>query len=115
MRNDLAAAVISQWEGPLGRKLVLPLETTTFIATEDEEEAHYLCAILNSAPVRSFVKSFSSAGRGFGTPFVANRIRIARFDGASHLHRRLAEISEALHGGGGSGIEAELDDAVLRL
>jgi hypothetical protein len=115
MSNDLSAAVVSQWEGPLGRKPLLPLETTAFVATATEEEAHYLCAVLNSQPVRSFVKSFSPAGRGFGTPFVIRQIRIPKYDGNNPLHRELARTSEALHKDGGAIAEAAIDAAVLSL
>jgi hypothetical protein len=97
MSNDLAAAVISQWDGRLGPKLLMPLETTSFIGVTSAQEAHYLCAVLNSASVRAFVKSFSAAGRGFGTPSAVARVRIPEFSAARSTHIRLAEISMELH------------------
>ncbi|HSB14444.1 MAG TPA: N-6 DNA methylase [Bryobacteraceae bacterium] len=97
MSNDLVAAVISDWDGPLGRRRMIPLETTSFIPVENAAEAHYLCAVLNSGPVREFVKSFSSAGRGFGTPSVIRHLRLPRFDAGNPVHRELAEISEQHH------------------
>jgi hypothetical protein len=97
MTNDIAAAVISGWDGPLGTKIILPLETTAFIGVESAEEAHYLCAYLNSNAVRSFVKSFSAAGRGFGTPSTIGRVRIPKFDPANATHRALAAISLGCH------------------
>ena len=115
MTGDLAAAVVSRWEGPLGDKLLLPLETTAFIGVDTAEEAHYLCAILNSGPVRAFVRSFSSAGRGFGTPFVVSKIRIPKFTPGGLLHRKLVEASKALHAGGGEDSQREIDRSVLRL
>ncbi len=115
MASDLAAAVISEWEGPLGRKMLLPLETTAFIGTQTAEEAHYLCAILNSQPVRAYVKSFSSAGRGFGTPFVVSQIRIPKYDPAVSLHHTLAVMSKDLHQGGSREEEQEIDRLVPRL
>ncbi len=115
MSNDLSAAVVSQWEGPLGRKPLLPLETTAFVATATEQEAHYLCAVLNSEPVRSFVKSFSPAGRGFGTPFVIGQIRIPEYDGNNPLHYELVRTSEALHNEGGVVAESAINEAVLSL
>jgi len=115
MSSDLSAAVVSDWEGPLGRKMVLPLETTAFIGTAAEDEAHYLCAVMNSSPVRRFVKSFSSAGRGFGTPYVAARIRIPKYDPACGEHRSLAAMSLAMHGDSTAGCEESIDRAVLGL
>ena len=105
MSGELTAAVISDWEGPLGRKIVLPLETTAFIGTGTVEEARYLCAILNAGPVGRFVKSFSAAGRGFGTPFAIGQIRFPKFDPENRLHQRLAELPA----------EDEIDSAVLSL
>lgn len=120
MSNDLTAAVISQWKGPLGWKTIVPLETTAFISTSDEREAHFLCGILNSAPVRTFVKSFSSAGRGFGTPSVIRHLRIPGFDEQDPLHQELARLSRELHWRRGNGVsegveelESRIDAAIL--
>ncbi|MGC8749127.1 MAG: Eco57I restriction-modification methylase domain-containing protein, partial [Candidatus Kapaibacteriota bacterium] len=68
MANDIVASVVSQAKTPFGYKTVIGTDTTALFATNNESEAHYLCAIINSKPVRDFIKSFSSAGRGFGTP-----------------------------------------------
>jgi hypothetical protein len=95
MSNDLCAAVFSDWAGPLGRKTVVPLETTSFLAASGEDEAHYLCAVLNSPPVREFVRSFSAAGRGFGTPTILRHIGIPQFNPANEAHQALAASSRA--------------------
>ena len=97
MSSDLRAAVIARQHGVLGSKIVVPLETTAFIAAASAGEAHYLCAVLNSAPVREFVKTFSANGRGFGTPWVVNRIKIPPFDHSNPTHLELAAISNRLH------------------
>lgn len=73
------------------------LDTTSFFATNSEPEAHYLSAIINSKPVRDFIKSFSSAGRGFGTPSVMEHIGIPKFDPKNPLHQKLSEISKNCH------------------
>jgi methylase of polypeptide subunit release factors len=97
MSNDIYGAVISQIKTSIGYKTIIPLHTTAFIATNNETEAHYLCAIINSKPVRDFVKSFSSAGRGFGTPSVMKHVAIPKFDPENPLHQKLAEISKKCH------------------
>ena len=97
MASDLVAAVASQVKTPYGFKTIVPTDTTSLIATADCSEAHYLCAILNSAPVREFVKTYSSAGRGFGAPSVVQHVGIPRFDPANKLHHGLAELSQTLH------------------
>ena len=122
MTNDLIAAVISQFKTPFGFKTIIPVETTALIATDNEGEAHYLCAIINSTPVREFIKSFSSAGRGFGTPSVMNYVGIPKFDSENELHQKLAQLSKTLHTlkaesklGEVARLEKEVDDSVRKL
>lgn len=122
MTSDLIATVISQFKTPFGFKTIIPLETTALIATNNEAEAHYLCAIINSTPVREFIKSFSSAGRGFGTPSVMNHVGIPKFDPENELHQKLAQLSKTLHGLKAedkhdevAGLEKEADDSVRKL
>jgi methylase of polypeptide subunit release factors len=97
MASDLVAAVISQAKTDFGWKKLIPTDTTSLFATENEDEAHYLCAIINSNPVRDFVKSFSSAGRGFGTPSVMEHVGIPKFKKDNKIHKRLSELSKELH------------------
>ncbi|KPK78004.1 MAG: hypothetical protein AMJ89_01365 [candidate division Zixibacteria bacterium SM23_73] len=97
MAGDIIAAVISQHKTPFGYKTIIPTDTTSIFATENEAEAHYLCAIINSTPVREFIKSYSSAGRGFGTPSVMNHIGIPKFNPKNKLHQKLVQLSKTLH------------------
>jgi hypothetical protein len=97
MTNDLIATVVSQLKTPFGYKTIIPLDTTAFIPTDNKFEAHYLCAIINSKPVRDFIKSFSSAGRGFGTPSVMEHVGIPKFDPKNPIHQKLVEISKRCH------------------
>src|SRR5262249_49659478 len=50
MANDLISTVISQWRTPYGYKTIIPTDTTSLFAADSEDEAHYLCAIINSSP-----------------------------------------------------------------
>ncbi len=97
MGNDISAAVVSDIKTDLNFKKLIPLYTTCFFPIDNEPEAHYLCAIINSKPVRDFIKSFTAAGRGFGTPSVMEYIRIPKFDSSNLLHQKLAEISKKCH------------------
>jgi methylase of polypeptide subunit release factors len=122
MANDIVASVVSQVKTPFGYKAVIGTDTTALFATDNESEAHYLCAIINSKPVRDFIKSFSSAGRGFGTPSVMEHVGIPKFDPKNPLHQKLAEISKKCHrlkaGGKEKGIaklEKENDELVKQL
>jgi len=97
MASDLVAVVVSQYKTPYSFKTVIPTDTTSFFATNNEAEAHYLCAIINSRVVRDFIRSFSSAGRGFGAPSVMEHLGIPKFNSKSKLHMKLAEISKKCH------------------
>jgi hypothetical protein len=108
MSNDIFAALVSEIKTPYGYKKVIPLDTTSFFATDNESEAHYLCAIINSKPVRDFIKSFSSAGRGFGTPSVMEHVGIPKFNPKNSLHQKLAEISKKCHQLKAEGKEKEI-------
>ncbi|MBM4038257.1 MAG: hypothetical protein FJ290_07045 [Planctomycetes bacterium] len=97
MASDLVAAVASHVKTPYGFKTIIPTDTTSLIATEDEAEAHYLCAVLNSTPVRDFIKTYSSAGRGFGAPSVMQHVGIPTFASGNLVHASLAQLSRQLH------------------
>jgi len=97
MSNDVYASVVSSIKTKIGYKIGIPLHTTSLFAAGSESEAHYLCAIINSNPVREFIKSFSSAGRGFGTPSVMEHVGILKFDPKNPLHQKLAGISKKCH------------------
>jgi len=97
MASDLVAAVISQAKTDFGWKKIIPTDTTSLFATEYENEAHYLCAIINSTAVRRFIRSYSSAGRGFGAPSVMEHVGIAKFDKNNETHTELSELSKNLH------------------
>ncbi len=97
MASDLVAVVISQAKTTFGWKMMIPTDTTSLIATDNENEGHFLCAILNSTAVRKFIKSYSSAGRGFGAPSVMEYVGIPKFEKGNTVHKRLSELSEVLH------------------
>lgn len=122
MTDDMFAAVVSQSKSILGYKIIIPTKTVALFSTGSETEAHYLCAILNSNPVRDFIKSFSSAGRGFGSPSIMENLGISKYDPQNKLHQRLAEISKQCHElklqGKDSGIEKlekQNDELVIKL
>lgn len=96
--DDIYATVVSQTKTKMGFKALIPIQTAAFFYTNHELEAHYLCSIVNSQPVREFIKSFSpSAGGRLGTPSVMKHIGIPKFDSKSELHQKLAEVSIECH------------------
>lgn len=97
MAARMAAVVLTIWKTPFGTKPVIATDTTSLFAVKNAAEAHYLCAVLNSATVDGFIRSFSSGGRGFGAPSVVKNLAIPQFDERKKLHARLAELSRQAH------------------
>jgi hypothetical protein len=88
-----------------------------------EEEALYICALLNSSAGDFATRSFFSTGGGrIGAPVVLEHIRIPRFDRKNPVHLRLAELSMQAHEAAKIGdemrlreIEAEIDRQAAQL
>jgi len=97
MAAKMSAVVLSSIRTDFGTRPVISTETTAFFAVDNKDEAHYLCAVLNSEIVNGFIKSFSAAGRGFGTPSIMNNFAIPRFDNSNKIHKKLADLSEKAH------------------
>lgn len=88
-----AAVIHSPAERPL-----IPQHTVTMVALDDIDEAHYLCALINSTPFDLAVRSYSEeGGKSFGTPHVLENIAIPRFVPENAAHLRLAELSRMAH------------------
>ena len=69
--GPIHAAVVEPIDDPLlGRRPVVPQETCVLIACASADEAHYLCAVLNSAPARrwSSRRTASAAARVLARP-----------------------------------------------
>jgi len=113
MASRIEAAVLSDVDTPFGRKAVLSLDTTSLVPTDDADEAHFLCAVLNSALVDGYIRSFSSAGRGFGAPSVIKNVAIPKFDKDNPLHRELSGLSMQAHDAVAAG--ASVDELQTRI
>ena len=99
MGSKLSACVISSVNDEfLGEKKVLPEHVLAFVPTENENEAHFICAVLNSSVVDLAIRSIAGGTKSFGTPkIVENTIRIPKFDANNENHCKLAELSEKAH------------------
>ena len=99
MDRRVSAAVVEPLDDPvLGPRPVIPQETCVLVAAQSPDEAHYLCALLNSAVVGFLVASHSvRGGKGFGTPSMLDYLRLRRFDPENAAHRELAALSREAH------------------
>lgn len=99
MDRKIRAAVVETIDHALlGPRPIVPQETCVLIACGCSEEAHYLCAVLNSAMVHGLVSAHSVAGgKGFGTPSILDYVPLKTFDAGDARHLELAALSRRLH------------------
>jgi hypothetical protein len=97
MANAMSAVVLTAWKTPFGTKPVIATDTTSLFTAKSTDEAHYLCAIMNSKIVNDFIRSFSSGGRGFGAPSAFGNLAIPPFNAQNRLHSHLAALSKTAH------------------
>lgn len=94
--SSFITAVVSSVDDPvLGRRLVLPNEKLMFIPTDDEAEAHYLCGVLSSTPVRACIEQVMNPTSI--SAHVLDNIAIPTFDRDNPLHRQISELCCAGH------------------
>jgi len=99
--SEIVSAVISIQDG----KPILPQHIVTLVACKSLQEAHYICALMNSIPVNFGLQAYSmKGGKSFGDPHVLQNIRIPKFDSRNPLHVELAELSKKAH------LTANVDD-----
>jgi hypothetical protein len=104
---------------PFDDKPAVPDHTLILIDCACKEEAHYLCAALNSSPARLGVQAYIVL---HPDPHILEHIRIPRFDPKNPVHLRLAELSMQAHEAARIGdemrlreIEAEIDRWAAKL
>lgn len=90
-------AVVSTREDPdLGEKPVVPGDHCMFVATDDEREAHLLCALLNSAPYQRTIRSIASNGKSSLSKSVVSKLRLPEWE-ATAVQEELAALSMEAH------------------
>ena len=120
MAYRIEAVVLSRLRTPFGPKTAVCTDTTSLFAVDNADEAHYLCGILNSTLVDSYIRSFSSAGRGFGAPSVMENLAIPKFDPKTNTHMTIALLSKKAHeavqsGKSIDGFQSDIDRKVEEL
>jgi hypothetical protein len=97
MGTSIEAAVLTKVTDPfVGEKPVLHKNTVVFVACASEQEAHFLCSMLNSTITDFTAKSYS-VGKSFGSPHLLEQVCIPCFDAGNSIHTRLAALSRKAH------------------
>jgi type II restriction/modification system DNA methylase subunit YeeA len=95
-KAEFSCAVIGDYEDKfLGRKILIPNVKLMLVPLKFEEEAYYLCGILNSTFVRAIVASYVIE-TGIST-HILDTIKPPKYDPNNGLHKRIAELSKGAH------------------
>ena len=93
---------------------MIPQETCVLVACDTSDEAHYLCAMLNSAVVNEIVAAHSvRGGKGFGTPGMLDYLPIRRYCPDDPRHVVLASLSRQAHTAPQEELQRRIDELAL--
>lgn len=98
-------------------KLILPDHNNVMVALDCEDEAYYLCAIMNSKIVGEFVDAYVS---WFKSAHILENINIPKFNKGDKIHSMIAEKSKEAHrvakvNGNVESIENDIDILVKKI
>jgi SAM-dependent methyltransferase len=117
--SKISSSVISDING----LPIIPQHIVTLVPCESYEEAHYICALMNSAIVNFALQAYSmKGGKSFGDPHVLNNIAITKFSPENKSHITIYELSKKAHELAKIGdeenlkeIEEEIDELAARI
>ncbi len=105
--KEIAAVVVSKREDRfLSARYIIPEHNVMFIPLWNEDEAHYLCAILNSSLVNFAMRSYAPL---FYSTHLLSYLRIPKYDPELRLHRELSSLSSKAH------LNSEEDDELRHI
>lgn len=94
-KQMIACVVTTAPSGPLAGKVIVPDSKVLFVPVDTEDEAHYLCAVLNCRSATDLIEGYTlSLQRGID---VLEHVRIPRFDARDAVHKGLACQSLRAH------------------
>jgi hypothetical protein len=117
--REMDSCVISvKNTAPFKGKLIIPDSKVLFCPLDNEEEAYYLCAILNSKPITDLIEGYTiELQRGID---ILEHVKIPKFDINNTLHKLLSDLSKQAHQAyikkqDISKIQQQIDNQVLNL
>lgn len=90
----VVSTVNDKW---LGKKLVMPDNTIGYFSCDTENEAHYICAIMNSAIISKYFEGRSSKSKWGISINMAESVPIPKFDEKNSDHLKLVSFSKKAH------------------
>ena len=100
-------------------KPALPDHTIITVPCGSGEEAHYVCALLNSSPAQCAASAYIVL---HPSPHIMEHVGIPKFDPSNSTHRHLSDLSASCHAATGKdgaeelkALEAKIDNAAAKL
>jgi hypothetical protein len=94
--REFRATVISTSLTTLGtNKIIVPYHKLYMLSLDNENEAHYVCAVLNSRHMRRILGGFL-VGKQIGTA-IFRYTSVRPYDSSNRMHAELAAISKRAH------------------
>ncbi len=111
--TDLNAVVIGPAKDDhLEHKTIVPDHTLVLIQFDNVNEAHFVCAVLNSSIAKLIVKSYVHL---HASPHVMNYVNVPRYIRSDDNHRKLSRLSRDAHKFAAKGMEGEVLKAEKRI
>lgn len=88
-------SVVSTTENQLliGEKTFIPDNTIGYISVDDENEAHYICSLLNSNKTQALFALKSSKSKWGISIEMVNQVPINEYNNKDAKHKKLASLS----------------------
>jgi len=94
--RGLIAAVIGPVEDKyVGRSTIIPDHKLMYVPCDNVDEAHFICAILNSCVARLIAKSYTVETQI--STHILDYINIPKFNPSDKIHLQLAQLSKEAH------------------
>ncbi|RLI75523.1 class I SAM-dependent DNA methyltransferase, partial [Archaeoglobales archaeon] len=94
--GSLIAAVVGSLEDSyLEKHIIIPDHKLMFVPCSNEDEAYFICAVLNSSIARLVVKSYTVETQI--STHVLEYVKVPIFNPINPLHLRLAQVSKKAH------------------
>lgn len=94
--KQMTTAVISSLDDKfLGEKTIVTDSKVLYVSFNDKNEAHYLCAVLNSRLIGEIIEAYTIDVQK-GVDIVKN-INIPKYDTKNKLHKKLSKLSLQAH------------------
>jgi len=109
MGSRIQVVVVGKQDG----KAICPEHHVMAVDFAEPQEAHYLCAVLNSAPAECVVAAYTTT-TGISA-HVLEHIKIPKFKPENDLHQRLCDLSQQSHAAAAMGDTDTLADLELQV